>query len=99
MSLAWRWLLCKKAGSGGFGACFAEFSRKDGVVRLGHELNGNRKNQQLLVCYRPLAGLTEHRGARHDEPYDEVVAHAAVTTDSEQRAAQALRPSVACQQL
>ena len=49
MSLAWRWLLCKKAGSGGFGACFAEFSRKDGVVRLGHGLSASSKNQQLLV--------------------------------------------------
>ena len=51
MSLAWRsqWLLCKKAGSGGFGACFAEFSRKGGVVRLGHGLSASSKNQQLLV--------------------------------------------------
>ena len=32
---------CKKAGSGGFGACFAEFSRKDGAVRLGHDLSAS----------------------------------------------------------
>ena len=82
-------LLCKKAGSGGFGACVAEFSIKGGFVRLGHGLcASSRKNQQLLVSLQAASpGLPKHRGARHDEPYDEVVAHAAVATDSEQRAA------------
>ena len=62
MSLAWRsqWLLCKKAGSSGFGACVAKRAspsspERTGPFGWGATYAQARKNQQLLVSYRPLA--------------------------------------------
>ena len=51
---------CKKAGSGGFGACVAERAspsspERTGPFGWGATYAQARKNQQLLVSYRPLA--------------------------------------------
>ena len=74
---------CKKAGSGGFGACVAERAspsspERTGPFGWGATYAQARKNQQLLVSYRPLARFfawLAHGAERLSPVPRKVVAH------------------------